>query len=79
MLFVTAVMLLMPGLHGILAAGVPVYGVLLITMIWRATARVQFFEVSSTMHCGALVMIMLMIINKEGGCTEVDSIRNDKV
>jgi hypothetical protein len=44
-LFFTAVVLLMPGLHGILAAGVPVYGVLLMTMIWRATARVQFFEV----------------------------------
>ncbi|XP_021930293.1 lysoplasmalogenase-like protein TMEM86A isoform X2 [Zootermopsis nevadensis] len=40
----TASMLLMPGLHGILAAGVPVYGVLLMTMIWRATARVQFFQ-----------------------------------
>jgi len=36
----------MPGLHGILAVGVPLYSVLLMTMIWRATARVQFFEAS---------------------------------
>jgi hypothetical protein len=52
-LFVTAVILLMPGLHGILVAGVPVYSVLLMTMIWRATARVQFFEVSITVCSGA--------------------------
>lgn len=51
----------MPGLHGILAAGVPVYGVLLMTMIWRATARVQFFQVSIIMHSGARLIIMLMI------------------
>jgi len=36
----------MPGLHGLLAVGVPVYCALLMTMIWRATARVQFFEAS---------------------------------
>jgi hypothetical protein len=36
----------MPGLDGLLAVGVPVYSVLLMTMIWRATARVQFFEAS---------------------------------
>jgi len=36
----------MPGLHGAVAVGVPVYSVLLMTMIWRATARVQFFEAS---------------------------------
>jgi len=36
----------MPGLHGVLAVGVPLYSVLLMTMIWRATARVQFFEAS---------------------------------
>jgi len=39
-----AVLFLMPGLNGILAVGVPVYSFLLMTMIWRATARVQFFE-----------------------------------
>jgi len=39
-----AVLFLMPGLHGVLAVGVPLYSVLLMTMIWRATARVQFFE-----------------------------------
>jgi hypothetical protein len=70
-------MLLMPGLHGIVAVGIPVYSVLLMTMIWRATARVQFFEVSVIMHSGARLMIMLMIIiNRKGGCTNVDSIRN---
>jgi len=36
----------MPGLHGLVAVGVPVYSALLMTMIWRATARVQFFEAS---------------------------------
>ena len=45
-LFATAVLFLMPGLHGAVAVGVPVYSVLLMTMIWRATARVQFFEAS---------------------------------
>ncbi|XP_066999139.2 lysoplasmalogenase TMEM86A isoform X2 [Anabrus simplex] len=40
----TAVAVLMPGLSGILIPGVPLYSVLLITMAWRATARVQFFE-----------------------------------
>jgi len=45
-LFATAVLFLMPGLDGVLAIGVPVYSVLLMTMIWRATARVQFFEAS---------------------------------
>jgi len=39
-----AVLFLMPGLDGVLAVGVPVYSILLMTMIWRATARVQFFE-----------------------------------
>jgi len=39
-----AVLFLMPGLDGLVAVGVPVYSVLLMTMIWRATARVQFFE-----------------------------------
>lgn len=45
-LFATAVLFLMPGLDGVLAIGVPVYSILLMTMIWRATARVQFFEAS---------------------------------
>ncbi|KAG8232629.1 hypothetical protein J437_LFUL012985 [Ladona fulva] len=35
---------LMPGLHGVLVAGVPIYTALLITMAWRAMARVQLFE-----------------------------------
>ncbi|XP_012286518.1 lysoplasmalogenase-like protein TMEM86A [Orussus abietinus] len=34
---------LMPGLNGVLAIGVPFYTILLTTMTWRATARVQFF------------------------------------
>lgn len=37
---------LMPGLKGVLAIGVPIYTVLLITMAWRAISRVQFFEVN---------------------------------
>jgi len=45
-LFAAAVLFLMPGLDGLVAVGVPVYSVLLMTMIWRATARVQFFEAS---------------------------------
>ncbi|XP_063233287.1 lysoplasmalogenase TMEM86A [Bacillus rossius redtenbacheri] len=40
----SATVVLMPGLSGILAAGVPVYSILLITMAWRAIARVQLFE-----------------------------------
>lgn len=39
----TAVVLLLPGLKGVLVVGVPLYGILLITMAWRAIARVQFF------------------------------------
>jgi hypothetical protein len=50
MLFVAAVIMLMTGLHGVLVVGVPLYSVLLMTMVWRATARVQFFEVSITVH-----------------------------
>lgn len=44
----TAVIVLMPGLSGILVAGVPVYSILLMTMVWRAIARVQFFEVPNS-------------------------------
>jgi hypothetical protein len=51
-LFATAVTFLMPNIHGVLAVGVPVYSVLLMTMVWRATARVQFFE-ASTVVCSA--------------------------
>ncbi|XP_051168920.1 lysoplasmalogenase-like protein TMEM86A [Leptopilina boulardi] len=36
--------ILMPGLSGILAIGVPFYIMLLCTMAWRAIARVQFFD-----------------------------------
>ncbi|XP_015599351.1 lysoplasmalogenase-like protein TMEM86A [Cephus cinctus] len=36
--------ILMPGLNGALAIGVPIYTVLLTTMTWRAISRVQFFE-----------------------------------
>lgn len=39
---VTAV--LMPGLSGVLAIGIPVYNCLLVTTVWRAIARVQLFE-----------------------------------
>ncbi|XP_046394020.1 lysoplasmalogenase-like protein TMEM86A [Ischnura elegans] len=44
MLAATGVYVLMPGLHGVLIAGVPLYSTLLITMAWRAMARVQLFE-----------------------------------
>lgn len=40
----TAVIILLPGLNGILIIGVPLYSILLITMAWRAIARVQLFE-----------------------------------
>lgn len=36
----------MPGLNGVLAIGVPIYTILLITMAWRAISRVQFFGVN---------------------------------
>lgn len=36
--------ILMPGLNGMLALGVPIYTILLMTMTWRAISRVQFFE-----------------------------------
>lgn len=36
--------IVIPGLHGPLLIGVPVYNILLMTMVWRAMARVQFFE-----------------------------------
>jgi len=38
------VFLLMPGLSGVLVLGVPLYSMLLATTVWRAVARVQFFE-----------------------------------
>jgi hypothetical protein len=44
----------MPGLPGILVVAVPLYDILLMTMVWRATARVQFFEVSITVHLEAV-------------------------
>lgn len=54
--FATAVVFLLPGLHGILAGGVPVYSVLLMTMVWRATSRVQFFEASTVVYSGGSAM-----------------------
>lgn len=36
--------ILMPGLKGILALGVPIYTLLITTMAWRAISRVQFFR-----------------------------------
>lgn len=36
--------IVIPGLHGPLLIGVPLYNVLLMTMVWRAMARVQFYE-----------------------------------
>lgn len=53
-LLVTAVIILMPGLPGILVVAVPLYDILLMTMVWRATARVQFFEVSIAVHLEAV-------------------------
>lgn len=38
---------LLPDLHGVFVIGVPIYVVVITTMLWRAIARVQFFEVSS--------------------------------
>lgn len=39
---------MLPGLSGVLLVGVPVYSMLLVTTIWRAMARVQFFEVGQS-------------------------------
>jgi uncharacterized membrane protein YhhN len=61
-LFVAAVIILMPGLHGVLIVGVPLYSVLLMTMVWRATARVQFFEVSITVHLEAVKWLVQAIL-----------------
>ncbi|XP_066944496.1 lysoplasmalogenase TMEM86A-like [Macrobrachium rosenbergii] len=36
--------LLMPGTSGVISFGMPVYAFLLMTMVWRAVARVQLFE-----------------------------------
>ncbi|XP_025834744.1 lysoplasmalogenase-like protein TMEM86A [Agrilus planipennis] len=39
------VMYIMPDLHGIFIPGIIIYSYILTTMVWRAIARVQFFEV----------------------------------
>lgn len=39
-----AVSMLIPGLEGALLVGVPIYSTLLVTTVWRAIARVQFFQ-----------------------------------
>lgn len=44
--FYSVTYILMPGLNGVLAIGVPIYIMLLGTMAWRAISRVQFFKVS---------------------------------
>ncbi|XP_068206121.1 lysoplasmalogenase TMEM86A-like [Palaemon carinicauda] len=36
--------LLMPGTSGVISFGMPIYTFLLMTMVWRAVARVQLFE-----------------------------------
>lgn len=38
------VLYLLPGLHGVFVFGVPIYIFVIATMLWRAIARVQFFE-----------------------------------
>ena len=38
------VYLLLPGTSGIVSIGMPIYTFLLMTMVWRAVARVQLFE-----------------------------------
>lgn len=35
---------LLPDLHGVFIVGVPIYVLVITTMLWRAIARVQFFE-----------------------------------
>ncbi|XP_018326371.1 lysoplasmalogenase-like protein TMEM86A [Agrilus planipennis] len=37
-------MYIMPDLHGIFIPGIIIYSYILTTMVWRAIARVQFFE-----------------------------------
>ncbi|XP_063598990.1 lysoplasmalogenase TMEM86A-like [Penaeus indicus] len=43
-LMALGVYLLMPGTSGAISFGMPVYTCLLLTMVWRAVARVQLFE-----------------------------------
>lgn len=38
----------MPGVQGILLIGVPIYSIILTTMLWRAMSRVQIVEVINT-------------------------------
>ncbi|CAL4250123.1 unnamed protein product, partial [Meganyctiphanes norvegica] len=41
---ITGVVLLVPGSSGVMQAAVPIYIFVLMTMVWRAVARVQLFE-----------------------------------
>lgn len=43
-LMALGIYLLMPGTYGAISFGMPVYTCLLLTMVWRAVARVQLFE-----------------------------------
>lgn len=43
-LILSGIYLLMPGASGPVTIGLPIYTVLLMTMVWRAVARVQLFE-----------------------------------
>lgn len=36
--------MLVPGTTGVVSLGLPVYTTILMTMVWRAVARVQFFQ-----------------------------------
>lgn len=44
--FFLAINYFLPVLNGVLLPGVPIYSVILAVMVWRAIARVQFFEAS---------------------------------
>ncbi|XP_023011937.1 lysoplasmalogenase TMEM86A [Leptinotarsa decemlineata] len=41
---ITVLLYLLPNLHGVFTIGVPIYIFVITTMLWRAIARVQFFE-----------------------------------
>ncbi|XP_014478382.1 PREDICTED: lysoplasmalogenase-like protein TMEM86A [Dinoponera quadriceps] len=54
--------ILMPGLKGVLAIGVPIYTILITTMAWRAISRVQFSgELTWTKLCSCIGSICFVI------------------
>ncbi|KAJ8931916.1 hypothetical protein NQ314_015114 [Rhamnusium bicolor] len=58
------VLYLLPDLHSIFVVGVPIYILVITTMLWRAIARVQFFEVLiMSSYYAAQVGIALSVVD----------------